>query len=162
MLQPPNPSPGVSCRHKGLVLLLCLPSILWDTHGAGQGRLGVPPVQGTWDITSLLSPLADSGPGWQMLDMPTTPWGCPQTCHLLPPAAIPGASHSAGGGTSGLRGARLGLTPLGPSHLHRGAPGPGVSWPWLPQPGRSRGAPRLQLPPPRPGSLHALPSCACE
>lgn len=167
MLQPPNPPPSAFPCRQGLVVLLCLLGILWETHGAGQCKLEVLPAQGTWATTLLLPFLWTQDQDGRCWTCPPPPvWqGHPQPGHPLPPAAIPGASHPAGGGTSGLHGARLRFTSLGPSHLPRGAPGTGLSRPWLPRCPTAeliQGSPRRQLPPPRPGSLRVLPSCACE
>lgn len=121
-LQPPNPPPNVSCGHKGLVLLLSA------QHPLGHPLSGTGQAEGAssaGDTGHHLIAVSSCGLRTRMGD--TGPVRHPQPGHPLPPAATPGASHPPGGGTSGLQGARLGFTLLGPSHLPRGAPGtPGI------------------------------------
>lgn len=167
MLQPPNPPPSVSRRHKGFVLLLCLLGILWEIHGAGQHKLGVLPAQGHRTSPYCCPLLWTQDQGGRCWTSPLPPvWqGHTQPGHPLPSAAIPGASHPPGEGTSGLHGARLGFTPRHPHTSPEELRAQELSRPWLPRCPTARlisGCPRRQLPPPRPGSLRVLPSCACE
>lgn len=136
--------------------------------------------------------LAKPRPGWGMLDLPSTPClaeatPAPPPTSSQQPSRQPGAEEWRGrtcashllwpllaGGTLGLRSTRLGCSRgwcvlPGPSHLCQGAAGsrhvgwPGPALPRCPTAGlQLRVPPRRQLPPPWPGLLHVLPSCACE
>lgn len=134
MVQLPNPSPSVLQTQRACPAAVSAQHPLGNP-GSGTAQPGGASSLGTRGITLLLSPAADSGPGWEMLDLPTTLClaGTPTTRPPPPSSSQPWCQPPSWKSTSGLQGARPGFTPRDPPTSTEELRAPRAVPAWLPQ-----------------------------